>query len=77
LGLLCYHYSDSIIVGFSHLHLSGTGIGDLADVLLMPINRKVDLTFKASHEINFINHLTSPSEKSSPVITKYFTGSSK
>ena len=31
-----YHYSDSLIIGFSHLHLSGTGIGDLADVLIMP-----------------------------------------
>jgi len=39
-----YHYSDSITIGFSHLHLSGTGIGDLNDIRLMPINRKVDLT---------------------------------
>ena len=39
-----YHYSDSITIGFSHLHLSGTGIGDLADIRLMPINKKVDLT---------------------------------
>lgn len=31
-----YHYSDSLIIGFSHLRLSGTGIGDLADVLIMP-----------------------------------------
>lgn len=31
-----YHYSDSIVTGFSHTHLSGTGIGDLGDVLLMP-----------------------------------------
>ncbi len=31
-----YHYSDSTITGFSHTHLSGTGIGDLGDVLLMP-----------------------------------------
>ncbi len=31
-----YHYSDSIIVGFSHTHLSGTGIGDLCDILFMP-----------------------------------------
>ncbi|WP_367770390.1 GH92 family glycosyl hydrolase [Flavobacterium sp. WC2421] len=38
-----YHYSDSIVAGFSHLHLSGTGIGDLADILFMPINKKVDL----------------------------------
>lgn len=39
-----YHYSDSIAVGFSHLSLSGTGIGDLADIILMPINKEVDLT---------------------------------
>ncbi|MBK9454059.1 MAG: GH92 family glycosyl hydrolase [Bacteroidetes bacterium] len=31
-----YHYSDSIIYGFSHTHLSGTGIADYCDVLLMP-----------------------------------------
>ena len=31
-----YHYSDSILVGFSQMHLSGTGIGDLGDVLIMP-----------------------------------------
>ncbi|MFC6998631.1 GH92 family glycosyl hydrolase [Rufibacter roseus] len=31
-----YHYSDSLIAGFSHTHLSGTGIGDLADISMMP-----------------------------------------
>ena len=31
-----YHYSDSIINGFSHTHLSGTGVSDLGDVLIMP-----------------------------------------
>lgn len=31
-----YHYSDSLIKGFSHTHFSGTGVGDLCDVLLMP-----------------------------------------
>lgn len=31
-----YHYSDSTIVGFAHTHLSGTGIGDLGDVAVMP-----------------------------------------
>ena len=31
-----YHYSDSLISGFSHTHLSGTGCGDYGDVLLMP-----------------------------------------
>ena len=31
-----YHYSDSSIIGFSHTHLSGTGMGDYGDILLMP-----------------------------------------
>jgi predicted alpha-1,2-mannosidase len=31
-----YHHSDNSIMGFSHTHLSGTGIGDMLDVLLMP-----------------------------------------
>ena len=31
-----YHYSDSVLLGFSHMHLSGTGIGDLGDVLFLP-----------------------------------------
>ena len=39
-----YHYSDSLVAGFGHLHLSGTGIGDLADLLFMPVNKQIDLT---------------------------------
>lgn len=31
-----YHYSDSIIYGFSHTHLSGTGCSDYGDIMLMP-----------------------------------------
>jgi len=31
-----YHYSDSLIAGFGHTHLSGTGIGDLADIVFLP-----------------------------------------
>lgn len=32
-----YHYSDSLLAGFSHTHLSGTGIGDWADISVMPL----------------------------------------
>ena len=32
-----YHRSDSTVIGFSHTHLSGTGIGDLFDVTVMPV----------------------------------------
>jgi putative alpha-1,2-mannosidase len=33
-----YHYSDSILYGFSHTHLSGTGVPDYADLLIMPFD---------------------------------------
>ena len=32
-----YHHSDSTVIGFSHMHLSGTGIGDLFDITVMPV----------------------------------------
>lgn len=35
-----YFYRDSIISGFSHTHLSGTGAGDLYDILVMPTNSR-------------------------------------
>ena len=38
-----YHYSDSVIRGFSHSHLSGTGVGGLGDILLMPTVGDVQL----------------------------------
>ncbi|WP_417356545.1 GH92 family glycosyl hydrolase [Flavobacterium sp.] len=31
-----YHYSDSVIYGFSHTHLNGTGVSDFGDIMLMP-----------------------------------------
>lgn len=39
-----YNYADSTIVGFSHTHLSGTGIGDLCDLLIMPAIGEIDLS---------------------------------
>jgi predicted alpha-1,2-mannosidase len=36
-----YNYSDSTLSGFSHLHLSGTGIGDLADISFLPVTSEV------------------------------------
>ncbi|MFC1574510.1 GH92 family glycosyl hydrolase [Gemmatimonadota bacterium] len=38
-----YNWEDSVLVGFSHTHLSGTGIGDLLDVLVMPVSEYVPL----------------------------------
>ncbi|MGI6313025.1 MAG: GH92 family glycosyl hydrolase [Candidatus Cryptobacteroides sp.] len=33
-----YAYRDSVVLGFSHTHLSGTGIGDLGDICFLPFN---------------------------------------
>lgn len=35
-GCSGYHFSDSVIYGFSHTHLSGTGVSDYGDILVMP-----------------------------------------
>jgi len=37
-----YNLADTLIAGFSHTHLSGTGIGDLCDVLIMPYDRRIN-----------------------------------
>lgn len=36
-----YHYPDSCIAGFSHTHLSGTGVGDYCDISLMPTTKRI------------------------------------
>lgn len=63
-----YHYSDSVIVGFSHTHLSGTGIGDLADVLIMPATGDIDLTkvINDRNDYDFKSRFDHKSEKASP-----------
>nr|WP_314898075.1 GH92 family glycosyl hydrolase [uncultured Flavobacterium sp.] len=63
-----YHYSDSIVAGFSHLHLSGTGIGDLTDILFMPINKKVDLTAKTTSrdQLPYKSSYSHANEKATP-----------
>lgn len=35
-----YHYSDSVVYGFSHTHLSGTGVSDYGDILVSPVIHK-------------------------------------
>ncbi len=35
-GCSGYHYSDTIIYGFSHTHLNGTGVSDFGDIMIMP-----------------------------------------
>jgi predicted alpha-1,2-mannosidase len=35
-GCSGYHYSDTVIYGFSHTHLNGTGVSDFGDIMIMP-----------------------------------------
>jgi predicted alpha-1,2-mannosidase len=44
-----YHYSDTVMIGFSHLHLSGTGCTDLGDILIMPFTGEIQ-TDKGTQE---------------------------
>ena len=47
-----YHYSDSVMTGFSHTHLSGTGIGDLGDLHIMPYTGTLRLLPGSQEEIS-------------------------
>lgn len=38
-----YNYNDTNIYGFSHTHLSGTGVAELFDVMLMPSNESINV----------------------------------
>jgi predicted alpha-1,2-mannosidase len=45
-GCSGYHYSDSVIYGFSHTHLNGTGVSDFGDIMIMPTMEKPSLDNK-------------------------------
>ncbi len=38
-----YHYSDSIVKGFCHLNVSGTGMSDLGELIIMPATGKLKI----------------------------------
>jgi len=56
-----YNYADSILIGFAQTHLSGTGIGDLGDVLVMPYTGSI-----ASVAQNLQSHYLHATERSRP-----------
>ena len=49
-----YHYSDSTVIGFGQMHLSGTGIGDLGDVSLLPVTNSAQREVKFSHRAEHV-----------------------
>ncbi len=60
-GCSAYHYTDDTIYGFSHTHLSGTGVSDYGDLLLMPFTDEVRLSNK-----EYASPFSHKHEKASP-----------
>jgi predicted alpha-1,2-mannosidase len=62
-----YHYSDDVIYGFSHTHLSGTGIPDYCDILFMPTLRPVYFHSEADKNPNtYASKFSHANEKAEP-----------
>jgi len=61
-----YHYSDSIIYGFSHTHLSGTGVSDYGDILIMPIVGDFKLNNGANGEVGYCSIFSHKEELTEP-----------
>lgn len=63
-----YHYSDSVIYGFTHTHLSGTGISDYGDILLMPTTGTPVLVpiKEGSYKKGYASHFSHKRESASP-----------
>lgn len=66
-GCSGYHYSDSVVFGFSHTALSGTGVPDYSDILLMPAtgpiflqNGSVDVDKGYASRFSHKNELAEP-----------------
>ncbi len=60
-----YYYQDSIISGFSHTHLTGTGAGDLYDILVMPTNSRYSERIKENNFKPF-SHFSHENEEAAP-----------
>ncbi|MBR4994502.1 MAG: GH92 family glycosyl hydrolase [Alistipes sp.] len=65
-----YHSSDETVIGFSHTHLSGTGIGDLFDVTLMPVIGEVTYA-RGKHE-SYDTGMWSYADRTKEVASPYY-----
>lgn len=63
-----YHYSDSVLIGFTHTHLSGTGATDLGDLLIMPYTGpvKIDQGTQQNPGSGFASRYSHPNETAQP-----------
>ena len=66
-GCSGYHYSDSVIYGFSHTHLSGTGVPDYCDLLIVPQSgKKAKVIPGYENEKGYGSKFSHNSEKATP-----------
>ncbi|MDB4655317.1 GH92 family glycosyl hydrolase [Flavobacteriales bacterium] len=63
-GCSGYHNTDSIVYGFSHTHLSGTGVGDYCDILLKPCIGDVHWNngYKSSPDSGYASYFSKETE---------------
>lgn len=66
-----YNYQDSVIIGFPQLHLSGTGIGDLGDVLIMPYMGDIKLD-KGKETVRYSGYASKFSHENEKVKPGYY-----
>jgi predicted alpha-1,2-mannosidase len=62
-----YHHTDSIVKGFCHLNLSGTGMSDLGELTIMPANGK--LKYNAGNQENHMSGYSSLYRKKNEINT--------
>ena len=67
-GCSGYHYTDDVVYGFSHTHLSGTGVSDYGDILFMPVSGEphLDNGSVRGPENGYASHFDKERETASP-----------
>jgi predicted alpha-1,2-mannosidase len=63
-----YHYSDNIVYGFSHTHLSGTGVGDYGDIRFFPSvgELKTNVVYGKDYKKGYGSEFSHEMEKAEP-----------
>ena len=65
-GCSGYHFTDHKVYGFSHTHLSGTGVSDYGDILLMPFTGEVHFNNGSDGEPGYVSAFNKEKEEASP-----------
>jgi predicted alpha-1,2-mannosidase len=72
-GCSGYHYSDSVIYGFSHTHLSGTGCSDYGDIAILPFTDYKNDDKAKPESFNYRNYAQKFSHKDEKASAGYYS----